>query len=330
MSKRGLPTGVTMRHDAHYVEELTRSNRTVGRILPIDKIEPNPDQPRVEIGDLTELTNSIKEKGVLEPLLVKPIKESGTWMIIAGERRWRSANLAGLKEVPCIELDIDEQSIAEIALIENLQRKDLTIWEEADGLAALAIRYGYTHEQIAKKIGKSRSTITESMTIAGIPENIRDKCSEAKISAKSTLLEIARQFDEHSMLDFVEQISQKGLKREEIRQTLRPTIQPVQKSPISTPPPKISQDRETTSPKVQTNTTSMRSHQSYEQPEEIYQPQDETSISDNLSDNLLETSFKFESKDNSFELIINFTDNFEKKDVLRALKEVFESVKGQK
>ena len=99
-------------------------------------------------------------------------------MIIAGERRWRASNLAGLKEVPCIELDLDEQSIAEIALIENLQRKDLTIWEEADGLAALATRYGYTHDQIAKKIGKSRTTITESMTIAGIPENIRGKCRE--------------------------------------------------------------------------------------------------------------------------------------------------------
>lgn len=110
MSKRGLPSGVGLRHDSHYVEELTRTHRSVGRLLPIDKIEPNPEQPRVEIGDLTELTGSIKEKGVLEPLLVKPNREAGTWMIIAGERRWRSANLAGLREVPCIELDIDERS----------------------------------------------------------------------------------------------------------------------------------------------------------------------------------------------------------------------------
>src|SRR5688572_4809746 len=139
-----------MRHDSHYVEDLARSNRSVGRIIPISQIEPNPDQPRTEIGDLTELTSSIKEKGVLEPLLVKPFS-NGTWMIIAGERRWRAANLAGLREVPCIELDIDEKGIAEIALIENMQRKDLTVWEEADGLAALSSRYGYTHEEIAKK-----------------------------------------------------------------------------------------------------------------------------------------------------------------------------------
>jgi len=211
-----------MRHDAHYVEEFVKTNRTIGKIIAINQIEPNPDQPRVEIGDLTELTSSIKQKGVLEPLLVKPVRETGNWMIIAGERRWRAANLAGLKEVPCIELDIDEKSIAEIALIENLQRKDLTIWEEADGLAALAETYGYTHEEIAKKISKSRTTVTESMAIAGIPQEIREKCREGNISAKSTLLEIARQFDDAAMRDFVQNITSKGLKREEIRNTARP------------------------------------------------------------------------------------------------------------
>lgn len=211
-----------MRHDAHYVEEFVKSHRSIGKIIPINQIEPNPEQPRVEIGDLTELSNSIKQKGVLEPLLVKPVRETGGWMIIAGERRWRAANLAGLKEVPCIELDIDEKSIAEIALIENLQRKDLTVWEEADGLAALAETFGYTHEEIAKKISKSRTTVTESMAIAGIPEDIRDKCRAANIAAKSTLLEIARQFDDAAMHEFVENITSKNLNREEIRNAARP------------------------------------------------------------------------------------------------------------
>jgi ParB family chromosome partitioning protein len=220
--KRGLPTEIKMRHDAHYVEEFVKTNRTIGRILPINQIEPNPDQPRVEIGDLTELTSSIKQKGVLEPLLVKPVRETGNWMIIAGERRWRAATLAGLSEVPCIELDIDEKSVAEIALIENLQRKDLTVWEEADGLAALAETFGYTHDEIAKKISKSRTTVTESMAIAGIPEAIREKCRAANLSAKSTLLEIARQFDDQAMRDFVENITSKSLSREEIRNTVRP------------------------------------------------------------------------------------------------------------
>ncbi|MGI8639547.1 MAG: ParB/RepB/Spo0J family partition protein [Pyrinomonadaceae bacterium] len=221
MSKRGLPSGVKMRHDSHYVEEFVKTpSRTVGRIIPINQIEPNPDQPRVEIGDLTELSSSIKQKGVLEPLLVKP-NGDGTWMIIAGERRWRASNLAGLREVPCIELDIDEKSIAEIALIENLQRKDLNVWEEADALAALSSRYGYTHEEIARKIGKSRTTVTESFAIAGLPHAIREKCRQADINAKSTLLEIARQFDEQAMHDFLVNIKQQGIKREDVRQNAR-------------------------------------------------------------------------------------------------------------
>jgi len=220
VSKRGLPTGVKMRHDAHYVEELARNYRSIGKIIPIQKIAPNPEQPRVEIGDLSELTSSIQQNGVLEPLLVKP-NGDGTWMIIAGERRWRAANLAGLSEVPCIEFDIDEKTIAEIALIENLQRKDLTIWEEADGLAFLSEKFGYTHEEIAKKIGKSRTTVTESMALASLPETIRAKCLKSNISAKSILLEIARQFDEQSMHDFVSNIKEQGLKRDEIRRSAK-------------------------------------------------------------------------------------------------------------
>ncbi|MEJ7846684.1 MAG: ParB/RepB/Spo0J family partition protein [Pyrinomonadaceae bacterium] len=206
MSKRGLPASVQMRHDSHYVDVLSTSNRSIGRTIPIDQIEPNPDQPRREIGDLSELSASIKEKGVLEPLLVKPDPIHGGFMIIAGERRFRASKLAGLTEVPCIEMDLDEQGVAEIALIENLQRKDLTVWEEADGLKALADKYGYKQEEIAKKISKSRTTVAELMTVAGLPAAIREKCREAKISSKSALLEIARQFDEDAMFEFLEQL----------------------------------------------------------------------------------------------------------------------------
>ncbi len=224
MSKRGLPENIGMRHDAHYVEELVRTNRSVGRIIPIGQIQPNPEQPRIEIGDLTELANSIKEKGVLEPLLVKPDRKLGTWMIIAGERRWRAANKAGLREVPCIELDIDDKTVAEIALIENLQRKDLTLWEEADGLKYLATRFGYTHDKIAGKISKSRTIVTELLTIAGLPVNIREKCLAADINSKSTLLEVARQFDERAMHKFLDRIQNKKFTRQEIRQAARPHL----------------------------------------------------------------------------------------------------------
>src|SRR5436190_6863106 len=214
-----------MRHDAHYVEELTQSTTTcVGRMLPIDKLDANPDQPRREIGDLTELTDSIKEKGVLEPLLVKPTL--GRWSIIAGERRWRAATAAGLIEVPCIEMDVDESAVAEIALIENMQRKDLTPWEEADGLRALCERFGYTHEEVARKVGKSRSTVTEALSIAAIPGEIREICRDSEISSKSLLLQIVRQPDDESMRAMAEQISAQGLTRDGARRARKAYIDP--------------------------------------------------------------------------------------------------------
>lgn len=224
MSKGGLPTGVKMRHDSHYVEAISHSSRAIGKTISIEMIEPNPEQPRTEFGDLKELTASIKEKGVLEPLLVK-IKPEGGWMIIAGERRWRASKLAGLKEVPCIEIDTDEKGIAEIALIENLQRKDLNVWEEADGLLALANKFGYTQDDIAQKISKSRSTVTEFMSIAGLPADIRNRCREANISSKSTLLEIARQFDDKAMHEFLDALAT-GEKIPRSRQQKTVTLKP--------------------------------------------------------------------------------------------------------
>ncbi len=211
-----------MRHDAHYVEELAQHRPTpVGRMIALDKLDPNPDQPRVEIGDLAELTESIKEKGVLEPLLVKPSRISGRWMIIAGERRWRAAREAELREVPCIEMDVDDRAVAEIALIENMQRKDLTPWEEADGLRALCERFGYTHEEVARKVGKSRSTVTEALSISTIPEDIRDRCRRADIGAKTLLLEIVRQPDEESMRQLTEEIALRGMTRDDARASRR-------------------------------------------------------------------------------------------------------------
>jgi len=216
-----------MRHDAHYVEELSQHRPSqVGRMIPLDKLDPNPEQPRVDFGDLTELTASIAEKGVLEPLLVKPNRLTGRWMIIAGERRFRSALRAGLKEVPCVEMEVDEGTIAEIALIENMQRKDLTVWEEADGLLALCDRFGYTHDDVARKVGKSRTTVTEAMAIAKIPEDVRAICKAGEISAKSSLLQIVRQPDDDTMRSFAQQIVSKGLNRNDAREARRQEMGP--------------------------------------------------------------------------------------------------------
>ena len=226
-----------MRHDAHYVEELAGQRPTpVGRLIALEMLDPNPEQPRVEIGDLSELTASIKDKGVLEPLLVRPSKEvGGRWMIIAGERRWRAARAAGLREVPCIEMDVDDRAVAEIALIENMQRKDLTPWEEADGLAALCERFGYTHEEVARKVGKSRSTVTEALSIAGLPEVIREQCRRADINVKSVLLQIVRQPDESSMQRLVEEVSARGMTRDEARAARRATRDGGEKAKIAQP-----------------------------------------------------------------------------------------------
>lgn len=218
MSKRGLPTNFKLRHDAHYVELLTSktAGAPIGRMVPIEKLMPNPHQPRIEIGDLTELVLSIREKGVLEPLLVRP-SEVGRFMIISGERRYRASLEVGLLELPCIEMDVDDRAVAEISLIENLQRKDLNCFEEADGLKALAEKFGYTHEEIAKKIGKSRTSITESLALASIPDDIRNLCRRADISSKSTLLQVVRQPTDDEMRDFVERIQAGGLTRDEAR-----------------------------------------------------------------------------------------------------------------
>ncbi|MGH9880903.1 MAG: ParB/RepB/Spo0J family partition protein, partial [Pyrinomonadaceae bacterium] len=226
-SKRGLPTGLQMRHDAHYVEELSQQTPApVGRMIPLEKLDPNPEQPRVDLGDLTELTASIAEKGVLEPLLVKPSRLTGRWMIIAGERRYRAARQAGLTEVPCVEMEVDDGTVAEIALIENMQRKDLTVWEEADGLLALCERFGYTHDEVARKVGKSRSTVTEALSIAAIPQDVREICRQADVSAKSVLLQIVRQPDDDGMRRLASQIASRGLTRNDAREVRRQEMGP--------------------------------------------------------------------------------------------------------
>jgi ParB family chromosome partitioning protein len=188
-----------MRHDMHYVEELTRrSGRHIGSMLPLALVEPNAEQPRSQLGNIEELAASIREKGVLEPILVRQIAPN-RYQIISGERRYRAATLAGLDEIPAIELDVDDKEQLEIALIENIQRKDLTPFEEAEGFLVLQQRFGYTHEKISQVIGKSRTTITETLSINEIPDRVRAICREGGIANKSVLVQIARAGDEEQM-----------------------------------------------------------------------------------------------------------------------------------
>jgi len=217
VNKRGLPEAIRMKHDLHYVEELFHDESgIVGRYLPVDAIEPNPNQPRQIIGDLTELVASIKEKGVLEPLLVRRFGEG--YQIIAGERRWRACKELGIPMVPCIEKDVDDRETLELALIENLQRRDLTAFEEAEGLQSLIDKFDYTHAQIAQVIGKSRTSVTETLSLNHIPLEIREQCRHADIISKSLLLQVVRQPDLESMKKLVARISKENLTREQVRE----------------------------------------------------------------------------------------------------------------
>ena len=206
-----------MRHDSHYVEELTkRSGRHIGTMLPLELIEPNAEQPRTQLGNIEELAASIREKGVLEPILVRVIGPN-RYQIISGERRYRAATMAGLDEIPAIELDVDDKEQLEIALIENIQRKDLTAFEEAEGLYVLQQKFGYTHEKISQVIGKSRTTVTETLLINDIPDRIRLMCREAGISNKSVLVQVARANSEEAMEQVVRAFAAGELSREDLR-----------------------------------------------------------------------------------------------------------------
>ena len=158
----GLPPAAKMRHDAHYVEEITsRGGIAIGRMIPIEEIEPNVGQPRRDAGDLQRLTDSVREMGVLNPLLVRYLPDSGKYGIISGQRRYQAASAAGLSELPCIEKDVDDAEAIEIALTENLHHKELTSSEQAIWVHELA-RLGMTHEEIAGRVGKLPLSITSS------------------------------------------------------------------------------------------------------------------------------------------------------------------------
>jgi ParB family chromosome partitioning protein len=216
--KRGLPDTLRMRHDEHYVEALAASAGTpVGRMVPIDLLDPNPNQPRQVMGDLSELMASVAEKGIIEPLIVR--LRAGRYQIIAGERRYHAAVQVGLRDVPVVVREAEDSEVMELALIENLQRKDLTAFEEAEALHQLAQRCNYTHEDMARKLGKSRTAITESLSLNNMPEEVRNVCRLADITSKSTLLQIVRQQDPQKMLALVERLAaQGGATRQQVRQ----------------------------------------------------------------------------------------------------------------
>jgi len=160
------------------------------------------------MGDLSELIASIGEKGILEPLVVR--QRGDRFQIVAGERRYQAAVQVGLRELPAVIRDVDETEMLELALIENLQRKDLTPFEESEALQGLAESCGYTHEDLARRLGKSRSSVTESLALNAMPEEVRNLCRLADISSKSLLLQVVRQNTPEKMTALVEKLASQG------------------------------------------------------------------------------------------------------------------------
>ena len=152
--------------------------------LPLQKVEPNPNQPRRRFDEeeLQALSDSIAEHGILQPLAVRAM-EGGFYQIIAGERRWRAARLAGLKEVPVVVVEADDRTVMELALIENLQRQDLNPMEEAEGYRVLTEEYGLTQEQAAARVGKSRPAVANALRLLALPEDVRSLVEKGELSA---------------------------------------------------------------------------------------------------------------------------------------------------
>lgn len=206
-NKGGLGKGL----DALMFDNSTQEENEGALMLKIYEIEPNADQPRKIFDDeaLAELSDSIAQHGVIQPLLVRPLTDGG-YQIIAGERRWRAARMAGLEEVPVIVREISESEIMELALVENLQREDLNPIEEAEGLQTLIETYGMTQEEAAKKVGKSRPAVANTMRLLLLPKEVLGLVKESKISAghARALLGLS---DNEKICQLAKEICSKGL-----------------------------------------------------------------------------------------------------------------------
>ncbi|MBF0109032.1 MAG: ParB/RepB/Spo0J family partition protein [Magnetococcales bacterium] len=189
--------------------------------LPIDRISPNMNQPRRFFDEekLLELANSLKEKGMLQPVLVRKLAD-GTHQIIAGERRWRAARIAGLREIPVIEKDLNDAETLEISLLENIQREDLNPVELARAFERLVNEYNYSHKQIGDSVGKSRMAVSNILRILKLPPSILQHLEEGRISAGHARALIARIDDEPFLEETVARIIRENLSVREVERLM--------------------------------------------------------------------------------------------------------------
>lgn len=182
VKKTGLGRGIDAIFTDNSVEDLSVTSGAV-KVKLID-IEPNRDQPRKQFDEeaLNELAQSISQHGVLQPLLVRPMQD-GTYQLVAGERRWRASRLAGLTEVPVVIKDLSDSQVAEIALVENLQRENLNPIETANGFKELADKFSYTQEEISNIIGCSRSAVANALRLLALSDEIQEMVSTGDLSS---------------------------------------------------------------------------------------------------------------------------------------------------
>lgn len=207
-------------------------------VLKISEIEPNRSQPRKEFDDeaMAELADSIAQHGVLQPLLVRPVVGGG-YQIVAGERRWRAARMAGVMEVPVVVRELSDVQVMELALIENLQREDLTPLEEASGYQTLMETYGMTQEEVSKTVGKSRPSVTNALRLLNLPEPVRDLLSQGKISAGHARCLLGLP-DEEMMVEFGRLAAEQGISVRELERLVK-KINQEQKNGVRQAAPKV-------------------------------------------------------------------------------------------
>ncbi|MBN9591105.1 MAG: ParB/RepB/Spo0J family partition protein, partial [Alphaproteobacteria bacterium] len=164
----------------------SRGDGKSARTLPVAFLKPNPHQPRKRFaeGELEDLSNSIREKGVLQPILVRPVKDAAdSFEIVAGERRWRAAQMAKLHDVPVVVRELSDSEALELAIVENVQRADLNAIEEAAAYHDLIDRFQYTQEKLAQTVGKSRSHVANTLRLLRLPESVKVMVREGALSA---------------------------------------------------------------------------------------------------------------------------------------------------
>jgi ParB family transcriptional regulator, chromosome partitioning protein len=185
--KRGLGRGLSaLMADVHLAgPDQVSAPRRAEQQLPVEKLEPNPQQPRLDFKqeELQSLADSIRQKGVIQPLIVRRKPGRDVYEIVAGERRWRAAQLAQLHEVPVVIRDLSDTEVLEVAIIENIQREDLNAIEEALGFRQLMTRFGHTQEKLAEALSKSRSHVANLLRLLSLPTDVQDLVRDSRLSA---------------------------------------------------------------------------------------------------------------------------------------------------